>query len=56
MDQDEFDYSNYKDKKDDWLPYLKQVVLCTAFSYARYCNATEEINGFSIKIVCQLLV
>ena len=24
-------------------------MLCTAFSYARYCKALEEITGFSMK-------
>ena len=49
MDHDEVDYNNYKDKKDEWLPYVKNDVLCTAFSYGRYCKATEEITGFSMK-------
>ena len=25
----------YKDKRNEWLPYVKNDVLCTAFSYAR---------------------
>ena len=37
-----------KDKKDEWLDYVKQDVLCTAFSNARYCKAMGEINGFSM--------
>ena len=49
MGYDELDYNNYKDKKDEWLPYVKNDVLCTAFSYARYCKAKEKINGFSMK-------
>ena len=49
MDHDEVDGNNYKDKKDEWLPYVKQDVLCTAFSYARYIKAMEEITGFSVK-------
>ena len=28
---------------------LKNDVFCTAFSYARYCMAMQEIRGFSIK-------
>ena len=40
---------NYKDKIDEWLPYVKNDVLCTAFSYARYIKAMEEITGFSMK-------
>ena len=39
----------WKDKKDEWLPYVKNDVLCTAFSYARYIKAMEEITGFSMK-------
>ena len=49
MDRDEVDYNNYKDKKDEWLPYVKQDVLCTAFSYARYIKAMKEITGFGMK-------
>ena len=30
--------------KDEWLGYVKQDVLCTAFSYARYCKAMEIIQ------------
>ena len=47
MNRDEVDCNKYKDKKDEWLVYVKQDVLCTAFSYARYCKAMEEITGFS---------
>ena len=49
MNHDEVDGNNYKDKKGEWLAHVKNVVLCTAFSYARYCKAMEEITGFSIK-------
>ena len=31
------------------MDYVKRVVLCTAFSYARYCKAVEEITGFVMK-------
>ena len=31
MNHDEIDYNNYKDKKDEWLDYVKNDVLCTAF-------------------------
>ena len=34
MDHDGIYESNYKDKKDIWLPYVKNDVLCTAYSYA----------------------
>ena len=49
MDHDEINANNYKDKKDIWLPYVKNDVLCTAYSYARYIKAMEEITGFSMK-------
>ena len=49
MDHDEVDGKNYKDKIDEWLPYVKNDVLCTAFSYARYIKAMEEIKEFSMK-------
>ena len=39
----------WKDKKSEWLPYVKNDVLCTAYSYARYIKAMEEITGFSMK-------
>ena len=49
MNHDEVDGDNYTDKMNEWLPYVKNDVLCTAFSYARYIKATEEITGFSMK-------
>ena len=49
MNHDEIDGNNYKDKIDEWLAYVKNDVLCTAFSYARYCKAMEDITGFSMK-------
>ena len=49
MDHDEVDGNNYKDKKEEWLDYVEQDVLCTAFSYARYSKAMQEITGFSMK-------
>ena len=55
MNHDEVDGNNYKDKKDEWLPYVKNDVLCTAFSYARYSKTMEEITGFGMKIVCHYL-
>ena len=49
MNHDDIDGDNYKDKKDIWLPYVKNDVLCTAYSYARCIKAMEEITGFSMK-------
>ena len=49
MSRDENDYNNYKHEKDEWLDYVKQDVLCTAPSYARYCKSMQQITGFSMK-------
>ena len=49
MNHDEVTGDNYKDKKDEWLDYAKIDVLCTAFSYARYVKAMEELTGFPMK-------
>ena len=49
IDHNDIDGINYKDKKDIWLPYVKNDVLCTSYSYARYIKAMEEIIGFSMK-------
>ena len=49
MDHNDVDGNNYKDKKDNWLPYVKNDVLGTAYSYARYFKAMEKITGFSMK-------
>ena len=49
MNHDEIDQNNWRDKKDEWLPYVKNDVLCTAYCYARYCGAMQEISGFSMK-------
>ena len=44
MEHDEVDFNNYKEQKDEWLPYVKNDVFCIAFSYARYCKAMDEIT------------
>ena len=49
MNHDDVDGNNYRDKKHIGLPYVKNDVLCTAYSYARYIKAMEEITGFSMK-------
>ena len=36
-------------KRDEWLPYVKNDVLCTAYSYARYNKCMEGRAGFSMK-------
>ena len=49
MNHDEIDSNNYKDKKNIWLPYVKNDVLCTAYSYSRYIMNMKKITGFSMK-------
>ena len=49
MNHNDIGGDNYKDKKDIWLPFVKNDVLCPAYSYARYIKAMEEKAGFSMK-------
>ena len=46
---DENTADNWRDKTNAWLPYAKNDIFCTAFSYARYCKAMVEITGFWMK-------
>ena len=32
MNHDDIDENNWSDKKDEWLPYVKNDVICTAHS------------------------
>ena len=49
LERDEIFEDNWEEKKNKWLPYLKNDVLSTTFSYARYSKGMEEITGFGIK-------
>ena len=49
MDHEGSDENNWKDKKEERLPNVKNDALCTAYSYARYIKAMKEITGFSMK-------
>ena len=40
---------NLEEKKNEWLPYLKNDVMSTAFSYARYAKSMEELTRFGMK-------
>ena len=44
MNLDEIDENVYMNKKDEWLEYDENDVLCTAFSYVRYKKAMEDIT------------
>ena len=48
LERDEI-YKVTWEEKNDWLPYLKDDVLSTAFKLARYSKGVEEINGFGMK-------
>ena len=49
MDHDEFCEQTWDGSENEWLPYLKNDVLSTAFSYARYAKGMEELTGFCMK-------
>ena len=49
MNQDEVYPDTWRDKKSEWLDYVKNVVLYTAISHARCTKAMEEITGFGMK-------
>ena len=54
MNLDEVYSDTWKDKKSEWLDYVKNDVLSTTYSYGRYFKAIEEITGFSIKACLSL--
>ena len=49
MKHDEVYSDTWKDRKPEWLDYVKNDVLCTAFCYAKYCKSMQEITKFSMK-------
>ena len=49
LEHDEIFEDNWEEKENEWLPYLKNDVLSTAFSYARYSKRMEELTGFGMK-------
>ena len=50
LEHDENYEDNWEEKENEWLPNLKNDVLSTVFSYARYTMAMEELTGFGMKI------
>ena len=46
---------NWEEKENEWLPYPKNNVLSTVFSYARYSKGMEELTGFGMKNSLSLL-
>ena len=49
LNHDEFIENKWRDKRNEWVDYVRNDVLCTASSYARFIKAIEEITGFSMK-------
>ena len=49
VEHDEIFEDTWEEKENEWLPYLKNDVLSTAFSYARYSKGMEELTGFGMK-------
>ena len=49
LEHDEIYEENWEEKENEWLPYLKNDVLSTAFSYARSSKGMEELTGFVMK-------
>ena len=44
-----------RNKKDEWLKYVENDVLCRAFSYLWFSKAMEDITGFGMKDCLRLL-
>ena len=49
INHDETTGDNWRDKKDEWVDYVRNDVICIAFSYASYSKAMEDFTGFSMK-------
>ena len=49
LERHEIFEGNWEEKENEWLPYLKNEVLSTAFRYARYSKEMEELTGFGMK-------
>ena len=51
MEHDEIYEDIWEEKENEWLPYVKNHVLSTAFFYARYTMGMEELTSFGMKTV-----
>ena len=49
MDHDEINEDTWKKKEQEWLSYLINNVLSSAFLYARYSKGMEGKTGFGMK-------
>ena len=51
MERDESFEDTWEDGQNEWLPYVENNVLSTAFCSARYTIGMEELTNFEIKTV-----
>ena len=49
LEHDEIHEETREAKENEWLPYVKNDVLSTAFCYARYTMGMEDLTGFGMK-------
>ena len=49
LEHDEIYENTWEEKENEWLPYVKNDVLSTAFCYARYTMGMEELTVFGMK-------
>ena len=49
LEHDEIYEDTWEAKENEWLPYVKNDVLSTAFGYATYTMGMEELTGFGMK-------
>ena len=49
LEHDEIYEDTWESKDNEWLPYVKNDVLSTAFCYARYTMGMEELTGFDMR-------
>ena len=49
LEHDEIYEDTWEAEENEWLPYVKNDVLSTAFCYARYTMGTEELTRFGMK-------
>ena len=49
MNHDEIFEDNWEKETNKWMDYVKNDVLCTAFSYARYSKGMEQITEVGMK-------
>ena len=49
LEHDEIYEDTWEEKEDEWLPYVKNDVLSTAFCYATYTMGMERLTEFGMK-------